>query len=325
MCAKAVKKNFPVYCVTGEDEYERKEEVDKVLSGLITADEKENSLRRLSASEIRDEHIAEMRSMSFFSSKQVFLIAGVNKIKKQASELLSAYLENPHDGTFLILEGTSIDGRSSLAKRIKSIGKLVQFKKPRNPDMRTEAMRLLKRQNRTIEPDALDLLAERVGGSSSFLSVAVNRLVMSVGKDQVISLALVRDVVEKSTSYDFFALADAIGARQTEKTFKIMGALFDQGINELELIGSLCWFLGRLYTGRRMLEKGAPAAVIKQELKINFYFDKYMMQVRNFTKKELTEFIDELYKIDLGIKQGLAQGRPEIEFLLTSLLSGKLV
>ena len=157
------------------------------------------------------------------------------------------------------------------------------------------------------------------------MRVSIDKILLSTKNEANISESDVRIIVEKSTSYDAFNLTDALGDKNAGRVMKIFSALLEQGVHELEIIGALCWFFRRLFEGRCLLENGAGFSYIKEAMNIKFYFEKFAAHLKNYTKKELTRILDELFFIDLYLKQGRVIGRPELELLFIKLINGKLV
>lgn len=320
-----MKKNC--YLLIGDDNAARREKQESLIAAWLPENEKALGLTRLSAGEITEATISQMQVLPFFSTKQVFVISDIDAINAKAVEILSSYFEKTNAGTYVILEGKSFDGRSKVARVIKDNCTLLNFKMQKGgQDLRGRVSLALENAHRTYTPDAIQVLLERLGGNISFVDVAIEKLVLATQKGDMITAEHVRDVVDSFLTYDVFDLTNAMSEKNNQKLLEVFRYLIDQGTSPIELNGMLSWQVRRLFEAKRLVAKGAGAPVIQKELRINPYFyDRFMQQVKRFTKKELIAVIDELFAIDCAIKQGTQDPIQATELLFVRLCTNQLV
>ena len=168
-----------VHLILGEDEYARREKVDEIIASILSPDEQTYALTRYTVSELNNDVIGRMKILPFFATKQVVVISNIAKCKRKERELLLSYLTQPSTSTYIILEGDSFDGKDSLTRSLKEQCTIHTLKRDSGAHLEHAVHSYLKRENRKITADALQLLLERVGGSHSFLTAALNKVVMS--------------------------------------------------------------------------------------------------------------------------------------------------
>ena len=315
-----------VHLVLGDDEYARREKVDEIISSILSPDEQKHAVMRYTASELNEDVIGKMKVLPFFTTKQVIVISNIVKGKHKELELLLAYLKQPNSFTYIILEGDRFDGRDSLARSLKERCHIHLLKKDFDTNLGHVIYSYLKKEMRTITPDAAQLLLERVGGSHAFLTAMLNKIVMSTECGGTITEENITHVVEEFLHYDVYSLTNALSAKDAQKSLEILAYLIDHGSKETELIGILGWQMRRLFEAKVLREKGCPVSDIREKLRIYPKFiDQFMRQVRNFTKGELGCIIEELYLIDKKIKQSFSDAQRELEILLVRICCNQFV
>lgn len=316
------------HLILGDDEYARREEVEAILSRIFARLEERtpDSIRRVNAPEITEELLLSMKSLSFFVTKQVFIVSQIEKCKKKQLELLSAYLDRPVDFTYLILEGESFSGRESEVKTIKERATLHTLKKEYDSALRGIIFQKVKQCGCRIVPDAVETLLARSGGSASFLSASLDKIFLAVKTGDEITESLVNDLMEDHEVFDVYALTNAISERNVDQSLNILNYLLTDGSKEIELIGMIAWQFRRFYEAKVMMDQGVAPAQIAQKLRVyGKYLNQFIQHVRSFSEKEIRIIIRTLLEIDSKAKMSASDTRKEIEMLLVRLCCKKLI
>jgi DNA polymerase III subunit delta len=319
--------NKNLHLVIGDDEYMRRDEVEPcVLKALPKKEDRKNALHRFSVNEFSEETISAMKSLSFFSAHQVFIVSQVDKAKKRALELLAAYCQSPAESTTLILEGESFSGRDGQIKKIRAACQLHESKKHYESAVRGVMFEKLKKSDCTIEPDAAALLVERSGGSIAYLSSAIEKIILSCGAGTAITLSAVCDLVESHASFDVYKLTNAVADRDLKRALEVLDYLLREGSREIEIIGMLAWQMRRFYEAKILLEKKMPLADICKKLRVYGAFtDQFIRHVRSFSKRELASISKRLLEADANAKRSATDTRKDLEMLLVGLCRKKFV
>ncbi|MBU1862639.1 MAG: DNA polymerase III subunit delta [Candidatus Omnitrophica bacterium] len=315
-----------LYLIFGDDEYGRRKKIEEILSSLLTPEERTHALLRISALELDETIIAKMKTLTFFASKQVVLISDGEKIKQKQHELLRAYVDTPSVHTYVILEGNNFDDKDKQYRHLKANGVFVLCRRKTTQNFESDIYATLQHEGRTITPDASQLLVERVGGSASFLQIALEKILCATHKGAEVTEEVILQVVDEFLTYTIFDLTNAMSLKKCSEVLEIFSFLLDQGTNLGELVGMMTWQLRRLLEAKNLLEKKIATQDIKARLRINaYFFESFLKQVNFFTKKELVNVIDELFLIDTKVKQGRADARLAIEMLFVGLCRNQFV
>lgn len=319
-----MKKNVKVYIICGSDEYARKSAIEEVVSEVISASQREAALTRYSITDFNESTIAQLKVPTFFADKQVVIVYGIERMKKKDIDIIRTYLENPSDHALLILEGETVP---EALNKLKDPNLYIRTSKRQfENELAHVAQSIMKKSDRHINPEALTLLLERVGGSESFLRSACEKLILSSERQTEITEDMVIGLVENMSTYDVYALTNALSAKDIDQTLIVLDALIADGAKEIELIGIIGWQIRRLLEGRILHENGHSLQEIGRSLKI---YPKYVRlfgdQLKKFSLVEIRHILDELTELDIRIKSGLADARRDLELLLIRLCSNQLI
>ena len=180
-------------------------------------------------------------------------------------------------------------------------------------------------------------LAERVGEDARVLASEVQKLVAYAGDRAVIGAADVEAVVVRVAADPFFALGNAVEARDLAQALAVLDRSLADGASLFLVLGSLAGTVRRLVAER---ERGRRAAgerrigsydewqravlpsISEEELgakKPYGFWMKYQAAMR-FTRAELLGALADLSEADVAMKSGL-DGRLRLERVLLGLLA----
>jgi DNA polymerase III subunit delta len=231
-------------------------------------------------------------------------------------------------GQVLIVAAGKIDGRLPLVKRICACGPRVTVAVEtegqwgdQRPVLGPVLRELLDGTGKTLDSGAERRIAERVGSDARALATEVAKLVAFVGERQVIRAADVDQTVAQVAADPFFALGNAVEARDLPSALGVLGRSLDSGASPHMLLGSLAATVRRLIVER---ERGRVAAgdrpiesfpewtarvlpkISPDELgtrKPYGFWMKYQAS-RRFTRSELLSALVELAEADHAMKTG---------------------
>lgn len=316
-----------LHLILSDDDYMRRDTVQAcIANALPKKDGRSHAVNRLSIHECSEDTIGSMKSRSFFSEHQVFIISLIEKAKKRQLELLDAYCQVPADFTTLILEGESFSGRDAHTKAIRKACVLHESKKQYESSLRGALFEKIKKSECRIQPDAAEMLIERAGGSLAYLVSAIDKIILSCGKGHEITCAHVRDLVENHASFDVYKLTNAVADRDLKRALDVLDYLLREGSREIEIIGMLAWQMRRFYEAKILLGKKMPIADICKRLRVYGAFsNQFIRHVRSFSGRELARVSALLLEADAQAKRSGADTRKDIEMILVRLCRKKLV
>ncbi len=241
-----IKKGLPSsnYLLISSDYFLHSEAIS-LIKGLVPEDERDfnfHSFDLLSSDSDNPpfEQVLDIaRTASFFGGRKFVVVGNVQKLLKKDLQKLESYLPASSDGTVMILLNAG-----ALKKEMKDKFKGV---KQISLDIREKDIPAWIRERAglkgfDISDSAASYLLGVVGPDLGMLSSELEKLIL-IGKLKI-EKKDIADVVEGRRTYNAFALVDAIKAKDTEKTFKIYGALKDTE-EPHSLLGALNWQYGQ--------------------------------------------------------------------------------
>jgi DNA polymerase-3 subunit delta len=180
-------------------------------------------------------------------------------------------------------------------------------------------------------------LAELVGADARVLASEVAKLAAYVGDRKVIGAMDVEEVVTRVAADPFFALGNAVEARDLAAALGVLGRSVEDGASPFMLLGSLASTVRRLLAERERARKAAgarrlgsfaewqqvvlpaiPADELGEKKPYGFWM-KYQASAR-FSRDALLDALAGLADADVAMKTG-QDGRIRLERVLVELLA----
>ena len=319
------KELLPFYFFQGEEPYYIDTAIKAFENELLTEDEKAFGQTVIYG---KDSTYAEIISLA----QQVPMFGDINLIiVKEAQDLflnadievfLTKYLENPVPTTTLVFgyKKKGLDSRKKLTKTLKAKNMLFDSEPVREYNLAKWIAEHCNALKIKTAPNISHLLAEYLGNDLSRIHNELNKLQMLLPPDAVLDEALVEKHIGISKEYNVFELQNAIGAKDQNKTYRIvyfMGK--NPKTNPLVMtIGRLFDFFSKLMIYQLMSTEN-PQNITK-ELGINpFFLKDYAEASRNYPLKHVSKIISTLREADLKSK-GLGANQTSDSELLKEMV-----
>lgn len=169
---------------------------------------------------------------------------GLGAKKKRGStplEELEAYFEKPEPMTTLVFVAGGLDGNRRLVKLLRKHADCVDCGSLANSQEAAAWIRKrLEKDELSIDSKALALLIETTGLSLGRIRAEIEKLVLYVSGETIITPNHVRDLVLPQNELgEHFALMDAIRDGHAAKALKEISALLDAGIQPPMILGQI--------------------------------------------------------------------------------------
>ncbi len=281
----------------------------------------------------------------FVGAAARFAIEHDMKVAKDDAAALDAALASglPSSHVLVVAAG-KVDGKLPLVKRLASAGRrvTVQVEKEGQWDAQRPVLgpvigSLLAGTGKSVDRGAEARLAELVGGDARALASEVAKLAAYVGDRKVIGAKDVEEVVTRVASDPFFALGNAVEARDLEAALGVLARSVEDGASPFMLLGLLAGTIRRLVVERERARRAAgerrigsfadwqatvlptiPEDEIGDRKPYGFWM-KYQASAR-FERGELLDALAALADADVAMKTG-QDGRIRLERVLVGLLA----
>jgi DNA polymerase-3 subunit delta len=305
----------------------------------LDADEPDEKLARAFAKEFGFEP-----DVAFLRSAGKFAVEREMKASKDDSSALDAALERGFPaGHVLLVAAGKIDGRLPLVKKLAAAGRRVttQVEKEGKWDDQRLVLgpvlaSLLAGTGKRVDAAGEARLAELVGDDARVLASEVAKLAAFVGDRKVIGAKDVDEVVARVASDPFFALGNAVEARDLAGALGVLGRSIADGASPFMIVGSLAGTVRRMIVERERARKvvgqkrigssrewealvfpNIPREEVGEKKPYGFWM-KYQAAMR-FSREELLEALVGLADADVAMKTG-QDGRVRLERVLVGLL-----
>ena len=241
----------PAYLFLGAEVYQGHRCREALLGAALGPDGRENGLAQYDLTETSLVQVVDdARSLSLFAADRVILVTGAEAaLPRQKSEEedetsgtgdgaseLAAYLKDPSPGVILLLEATRFAFEGEEKKKLERVRKfysaisdVVELERFSIDGARSEARSLAKNAQISIDPEALDLLVEALGGDVARIAIEMEKLALFSAAKRPVSVNDITALVPDARSATIFALVNALGRRDRARGLEILDTLCREG------------------------------------------------------------------------------------------------
>jgi DNA polymerase-3 subunit delta len=234
-------------------------------------------------------------------------------------EGLASYIEQMPETTVLMLVDGEMKGHNPLLKKLASLAEVRTFPLLRGKYLKSWIHQRVKEEGGDITPEAVNLLAELIGGDLWAMDGEIQKLLL-YSQGRPISEDDVRQLVSHVQEANIFALVDAVAEGRTELAQRILHRLYDEGVAPTYILVMITRQF-RLIAQARDLGKGLSRLQIQDRLglKQSYVVDKTLSQAKLYDFEGVKRAYDKLLETDLAIKTGKYSDKLALELLVTEL------
>ena len=293
-----------VFLFVGKEKYLKERAINELCSRSLDSSSGELDYKVLHGSDTSaDEIINSGKTMPFFSSKRLIVVKDFDKLSREDTSKVAAYIKNPNQHTCLIIDSDDasiLEDEPSIAR----YARVLRFAPLSDNELSNWIKKYLSMQGKTIEDDALDILKESKGADLLALSRELDKLMTFIHKRKSITGDDVESLVGKSVVASAFDVASAIGDKNASKAISIVHELTLSGKKPYEIIGILSWFFKRVLKAKLLLDAGDTESSVGQKLRINRRSaEEFFTHVHSFSAQVLESKMKVLLDADLSIKR----------------------
>jgi DNA polymerase III subunit delta len=234
-------------------------------------------------------------------------------------EGLDSYAKQMPETTVLVLVDEEVAGHNPLLKKLSALAEVRTFPLLRGKDLKAWIRQRVKGEGSDITPQAVNLLAELIGGDLWAMDGEIQKLLL-YGQERPISEDDVRQLVSCIQEANIFALIDAVAEGRTELAQQLLHRLYDDGVPPTHILALLTRQF-RLIALTRDVGKGLSRLQIQDRLglKQSYVVDKTLRQARLYDFEGVRRAYEKLLETDLAIKTGKYSDKLALELLVTEL------
>ncbi len=296
----------PVYLLMGEEDYYIDKLSQYILEQSLKPEERDFNYDLLYGAETRANDIISIaRQFPMMADRRVVMVREFQALSDKNT--LLAYVKSPTPTTILVLchKHGKLDGRRSIGAEIRKQGVAFDSRRLYDRELPAFVTSYMQRQQKTIEPAAVEMLCDHVGSDLGRLAAEMDKLLMALPQGETrVGAALVEELTGVSKDFNNFELQSALALRDVYKANRIV-KYFDSNPRSFALPATLS-SLFNLFSDA-LLAYFAPSQTddgIAQYLgRSTWVARQAVIPVRrNYSGEKLMNIISEIRRIDGKLK-----------------------
>jgi DNA polymerase-3 subunit delta len=314
-----------LYILAGPDEFSLQEKLDEIENGLGDAELTAVNTALLEGEQLTLNQLRDVcYAAPFLASKRLVMVKGLlarfdvekkrgkrmrrsigSKVKTESHwQSISRCLKTIPDTTVLVLIEGRIESNNPLFKEIAPMAIVKSFPLLTSSNLRSWIRSRVKDRGGSISPQAIELLAELVGGNLSALAQEIEKLFLYTN-GRVIEEDDVRLLVSWVKEANVFAMVDAVLEHQASEAMLLLRQLLNGGVPPPYLVLMIARQLRLVVLAKELIAQGASLAEMGKQLGLSGYpLRKTLKQAREHSMRQLELAYGKLLDADVAFKTG---------------------
>jgi DNA polymerase-3 subunit delta len=336
-----------VYVISGDDPSLVNAEYTKIVDQLVPPDQRDAGLLVVDADKaVIAEILDELRTLPFFTKRKIVALRNADKFISAKSEedeeneqtrqdshnapagasnreILERYFDNPSPTGILVMTVSKWQSSTRLAKKLPSIGTLLEVKSPKGQDLTNRIIDYAREaHSKTLDYRTAELLIELAGDNLTRLYTEIDKLATYAATEKAITTAHIESLIGRNREFDAFEVIDSCLQRKTGPAIERLRKMFaEDKSSEYTTIGAFAFHIRRMFTAKKLLMEGQSQYDIAGKLRIWNNKESLFAQIKRLSLKQIGDQIQRLAETDYAIKRGQAQPRIAIEQFVLQLAS----
>jgi len=328
-----------LYILHGEDDFSRHQALEEIKKSIgdqtaLTANTTVFDGPRVTVDQLR----SACGAMPFLAERRLVLINGLlerfeprlksRRGKKNSSvsnrqdeyKPLVEYLSQPPDSTILVLIDGKIKSQNPLLRELSARARVMSFPLLRDVKLRQWVQKRVQEKRGTISDQAVDLLAQFVGGNLWTMAGEIDKLILFTSGRRI-EEDDVRRVVSYVQEASVFSMVDAILAFRAARAEQLLEQLLQKGESAAGLLVMLTRQVRLIVLIKELRSQRKSELQIMDRLRIDkeFVFRKALEQEGRHSSARLKEVYHQLLEADLSIKTGKYEPELALNILTAEL------
>jgi DNA polymerase-3 subunit delta len=243
--------------------------------------------------------------------------------KSSKNDKLIDFINNIPDTTYIIFVEESADKRSRLFKAVTSKGYVALCEMQDETMLKKWILGLLKKENKLITGDALDLLLDKTGTNMENIKREVEKLICYKYYDEGITAADVDQLCVWQIQNQIFDMVEAVAVKNQKKALELYYNLIALKEAPVKILALISRQFNMLLQVREMNSKGYPESEIALATGLNAYYlkKKYIPQSKQFKLSQLEDALRQCVEAEENIKMGRMSDTLSVELIIVGLSS----
>lgn len=306
-----------IYLLYGEEAYLRKQYRDNLKKALVTEGDTMNCTSYAGKDIDVNEVIDTAETMPFFAERRIILIDNSGWMKS-GNERMTDFLKRVPETTHVIFTEEEVDKRSRLFKAVTANGYAACCDMQDEATLKKWIMGLLKKENKLITPDALNLLLEKTGTDMENIRRELEKLICYKLYEEGITAADVEEICTVRIQNQIFDMIEAVAAKKQKQALHLYYDLLALKEAPMKILFLIARQFNLLLQVREMKQRGYDAAAIAQKtgLRAGFITNKYIAQAAKFQVPQLKDALKACVEAEEAVKTGRMPEIMSVELII---------
>ncbi len=307
-----------VYCITGDDEYLRESAIKRILKKNGDSGNEHDSVIRFFGEDIdRDELNVHLVSYSLFSETKTIIIKNAAKMSQGCWEVIRRALENPVEGTTVILEDEKFDMRSPHVKSVVQSACRIEFPKIYDDQLLEWLQWYAKRLNMHLSADAVVVLRESCEPKMRHLINELEKIKLFVTDKKELSADDILDIVQTNRGFNIFEFTNSLFELENTKKLDFLKKIFLFNESVPGIIVMIARHLTIILKIKLYNNKGADRKALEKVTGSNrFFLNRYVNQSKLLSKQSLNNLFEATLEADKNLKTGFQSDKVVLTLLI---------
>ena len=261
-------------------------------------------------------------TMPFFAERRVIIIENSGWLKSGEDRMVDL-IKNLPDTTYIVFVESEVDKRSKLYKAVTAKGYAALCEMQDETMLKKWIMGLLKKENKRITPDALNLLLDKTGTNMENIRREVEKLVCYRYFDEGITVEDVEALCIVQVQNKIFDMVEAVAQKRQKEALDWYYDLLALKEAPMKILALISRQFHMLLQVKEMRQKGYPETDIAKQTGLNAYYlkKKYIPQAAQFQISQLETALRKCVEAEEDVKTGRMQDILSVELIIVGLSS----
>ena len=281
-----------VYLLYGEEAYLRRQYCEKLREALVAEGDTMNCSVYAGKDINVNEVVDRADTMPFFAERRVIIIENSGWLKSGNDQIV-AMIKTLPETTCIIFVEEETDKRSKLYKAITANGYAALCEMQDEATLKKWVLGLLKKENKQITADALELLLDKTGTNMENIRRELEKLICYKYYEEGITEADVEALCVVQIQNQIFDMVEAVALKEQKRALELYYNLLALKEAPMKILALTARQFHMLLQVKEMKGKGYQESDIAKKIGLNPYFlkKKYIPQAARF---QLSQLIDAL-------------------------------
>lgn len=303
--AKELADYKPAYLIYGEQDLLLAQALDQLKRNVGQVADLDFNMETFDGeSADADQIVSACNTLPFASERRLVVVRNADKLAKDGTDALVAYLADPAPTTILALVAKKIAKNTRLYKSVEKIGGLLARAAPTAAEYPRRVQDMFARKGKSVSLDGAVLLVNAVGKDLRRLSVEVDKAVAYAGSRLELSEADIEEVTSTTAKASVFEFGTALANRDCAGALRLIDRLVGDGESVFGLHALALRQVRDLIVARTLADRGSasPGELARALGKQDWQVKHLARQARGFSAGELVDAVRAAAEAEVQMK-----------------------